>query len=92
MTLGKPCTDEEVGVLSGSWKWVKKTLGFGNASVGVNGPGVSADAACVDLGQVVNRTAAEGAHAVITNNGMVGQIVPDISGETRARQMQELGL
>lgn len=58
----------------------------------MQGPSISVDPACIDPGQVVNRTAAEAANAVINNNGLSGNAAKVLSGETRAQQMKDLGL
>lgn len=78
--------EKEIVVAPWSWKWFQKKIGFGDksgsASASVSGPGISVNPVCIDPGQVVNRTAAEAADAVINNSGALGRATNAISGQT----------
>ncbi len=65
-TVGEPCKDQEVGLITGTLKFLGKAFGL----AGSHGPQASADLVCVDPGRVVERTAAEAVDGVLNNNGL----------------------
>lgn len=71
MKAGKSCGAKEWGLWSTAKKYWSKVFGKGGASVEGSVASVSADPVCIDPGQVVNRAAAEGASAVVNNNGLM---------------------
>jgi hypothetical protein len=67
-TLGEPCKDQEVGLFTGTLKFLGKAFGW----AGSHGPQAGADLVCVDAGQVVKRISAEAVDGVLSNSGLPG--------------------
>ena len=82
--IGKTCGPNEVAVGPTSWKWWEKKLSLGDASVSVQGPGISLDPICIDPEQVVRRAAAEAVNGTINNSGLTGRAADALSNRQSA--------
>jgi RHS repeat-associated protein len=68
---GESCGAKEWGPWSATKKFFNKVFAKAGASVEGTVANVSVDPVCIDPGQVINRAAAEGASAVVNNNGLM---------------------
>ena len=57
---------------------------LGDASVSVQGPGISLDPICIDPEQVVRRAAAEAVNGTINNSGLTGRAADALSNRQSA--------
>ncbi len=77
-TVGEPCTDQEVGLFTGTLKLLGKAFG----KAGSHGPQASADLVCVSPDKVVERSAAEIVDSVTDENNFFGRAVEAVNQPT----------